>query len=87
MIGLNGSADDVATSKIYKGFQTIIPAKIRNEMDITLEDTLNWKIEDDVIVVKVKKQRSLNDLAQFAISLDEETDVVELKKKSGRGER
>lgn len=83
---MNGSVDGVESSKIYKGFQTIIPIKIRKEMDITLEDTLNWKIEDDVIVVKVKKQRPLNDLAQFAISLDEETDVVDLKKKSGRGE-
>lgn len=78
--------DDVVSSKIYKGFQTIIPSKIRNEIGITLEDTLNWRIEKDVIIVEVEKQRPLSDLAKFAISLDEETDVVDLKRKSGRGE-
>ena len=37
-------------------------------------------------IMEVEKQRPLSDLAKFAISLDEETDVVDLKKKSGRGE-
>ena len=78
--------DGMVSSKIYKGFQTVIPSKIRNEMDITVEDTLNWRIEKDVIIVEVEKQRPLSDLAKFAISLDEETDVVEIKRKSGRGE-
>lgn len=32
---------------------------------------------------KTKKQRPLSDLAKFAISLDEKTDVVKLKKESG----
>ncbi|WP_405267609.1 AbrB/MazE/SpoVT family DNA-binding domain-containing protein [Methanobrevibacter sp.] len=78
--------DGVVSSKIYKGFQTIIPSKIRKEIGITLEDTLNWRIEEDVIIVEVEKQRPLSDLAKFAISLDEETDAVDLKRKSGRGE-
>lgn len=33
--------------------------------------------------MKNKKQRPLTDLAKFAISLDEETDVVLLKKQAG----
>ena len=78
--------DGIVSSKIYKGFQTIIPSKIRDEIGITLEDTLNWRVEKDVIIVEVEKQRPLSDLAKFAISLDEETDVVDLKRKSGRGE-
>ena len=78
--------DEVASSKIYKGFQTVIPSKIRNEIGITLEDTLNWRIEEDVIIVEVEKQRPLSDLAKFAIDLDEETNAVDLKRKSGRGE-
>lgn len=76
----------VSSSKIYKGFQTVIPSKIRNEIGITLEDTLNWRIERGMIIVEVEKQRPLSDLAKFAITIDEETDAVELKKKSGRGE-
>ena len=39
-----------------------------------------------MIIVEVEKQRPLSDLADFAISLDEKTDVVDLKRKSGRGE-
>ncbi len=78
--------DNVVSSKIYKGFQTVIPSKIRKEIGIDIEDTLNWRIENDVIIVEVEKQRPLTDLARFAISLDEETDAVDLKRKSGRGE-
>ena len=78
--------DGIVSSKIYKGFQTVIPSKIRDEIGITLEDTLNWRVEKDVIIVEVEKQRPLSDLAKFAISLDEETDGVDLKRRSGRGE-
>ena len=78
--------DGIVSSKIYKGFQTVIPSKIRDEIGITLEDTLNWRVEKDVIIVEVEKQRPFSDLAKFAISLDEETDVDDLKRKSGRGE-
>lgn len=78
--------DGIVSSKIYNGFHTVIPNKIRDEIGITLEDTLNWRVEKDVIIVEVEKQRPLSDLAKFAISLDEETDVVDLKRKSGRGE-
>ena len=78
--------DGIVSSKIYKGFQTVIPSKIRDDIGITLEDTLNWRVEKDVIIVEVEKQRPLSDLAKFAISLDEETDVVDLKRRSGRGE-
>ena len=35
--------------------------------------------------MKKEEQRPLSDLANFAISLEEETDVVELKRQSGKG--
>lgn len=78
--------DSIVSSKIYKGFQTVIPSKIRDQIDIHIEDTLKWRVEKDVIIVEVEKQRPLSDLTDFAISLDEKTDVVDLKRKSGRGE-
>lgn len=83
---MKSSVDEIASSKIYKGFQTIIPSKIRKEIGIEIEDTLKWSIKNDVIIVEVEKQRPLTDLAKFAISLDEESDVVDLKRKSGKGE-
>ena len=72
-------------SKVYKGFQTVIPNKIRKELDIHIEDTLNWKIEGEYMVVKVNKQKSLRDLEKFSIYVNEKTDSVDLKKRSGRG--
>lgn len=73
-------------SKVYKGFQTVIPSKIRNELNIDVEDTLSWKIEGEYMVVKVNKQKSLRDLEKFSIYVNEKTNSVDLKKKSGRGE-
>ena len=83
---MNNFSSEVISSKIYKGFQTVIPSKIRNELDINLEDTLNWKIEGDLMIIEVVKQKPLRDLEKFAIYVDKEFDSVELKKKSGRGE-
>jgi bifunctional DNA-binding transcriptional regulator/antitoxin component of YhaV-PrlF toxin-antitoxin module len=83
---MNNVSREVISSKIYKGFQTVIPSKIRNELDINIEDTLNWNIEGDLIIVEIVKQKPLRDLEKFAIYTDKELDSVELKKKSGRGE-
>lgn len=66
---------------IYKGFQTTIPSKIRKEMNITLDDELDWKIKDGDIIIKVENQGSLDELAGL-YSWDEKTDAVELKKRS-----
>ncbi len=83
---MNNFSQEIITSKIYKGFQTVIPSKIRKELDINVEDTLNWKINGDLMIIEVVKQKPLRDLEKFAIYVDEEVDSVELKKKSGRGE-
>ena len=83
---MNNFSQEIITSKIYKGFQTVIPSKIRKELDINVEDTLNWKINGDLMIIEVVKQKPLRDLEKFAMYVDEEVDSVELKKKSGRGE-
>ena len=54
--------------------------------DFQFGENINWKIEKDVNILEEEKQRPLTDLEKFAISLDEETDVVDLKRESGRGE-
>jgi len=83
---MNNLTNERITSKIYKGFQTVIPSKIRSELDINIEDSLNWKIDGDLMIIEVVKQKPLSDLEKFAIYVDEKVDSVELKKKSGRGE-
>ena len=79
-------SNEKITSKIYKGFQTVIPSKIRKALDITIEDTLNWKIDGDLMIIEIVRQKPLRDLEKFSIYANEEIDSVELKKKSGRGE-
>lgn len=54
-------------SKVYKGYQTTIPREIRKQLDIHLEDQLKWYIEDDEIILEIKKQRNLNDYKDFII--------------------
>ncbi len=38
------------------------------------------------MAVKVNKQKSLKELEKFSIYVNEKTDSVDLKKRSGRGE-
>ena len=52
-------------SNIYKGFQIHIPKVIREKHKLTLEDKLIWESRDDGILIKVKRQRNLSDLANL----------------------
>jgi len=76
----------VTTTRIYKGFQTVVPSDIRKKIDLKQNDKLDWGIDSNGdIKIKVKKEKTLDDLSGL-ISLPYETDAVELKKKSQRGE-
>ena len=73
-------------TKLYKGFQTVVPAEIRKELDLRMDDLLDWTIEDGKMVIEIKRQRPISDLSRFVIKGTGPTDAVELKKKAGRGE-
>ena len=73
-------------TKLYKGYQTVVPAEIREELGLSIDDTLDWSIEDGKMVVEIKRQRPISDLSRFVIKDTESTDAVELKKKAGRGD-
>ncbi|MBX7077075.1 MAG: AbrB/MazE/SpoVT family DNA-binding domain-containing protein [Methanobacteriaceae archaeon] len=76
----------MTTTRIYKGFQTVVPSDIRKKIDLKQNDKLDWGIDSNGdIKIKVKKEKTLDDLSGL-ISLPYETDAVELKKKSQRGE-
>jgi len=49
------SAKSVVTSK----FQTTIPKSIRDNMNLSVSDTLDWEIENDKIVVRTIKNNFL----------------------------
>jgi len=50
------SAKSVVTSK----FQTTIPKRIRENMNLSVSDTLDWKIENKKIVVRTIKNNFLS---------------------------
>ena len=76
----------MTTTRIYKGFQTVVPSDIRKKIDLKQNDKLDWGIDSNGdIKIKVKKEKTLDDLSGL-ISLPYETDAVELKKNSQRGE-
>ena len=76
----------MVVTKLYKGFQTVVPSEIREELNLTIEDSLDWSIEEGKMVIEIKRQRPISDLSEFVITDSEATDAVEIKKKSGRGE-
>ncbi|MBC2711083.1 MAG: AbrB/MazE/SpoVT family DNA-binding domain-containing protein [Desulfosarcina sp.] len=49
------SAKSVVTSK----FQTTIPKIIRENLKLSVSDTLNWEVENDKIVVRTNKKNFL----------------------------
>ena len=48
-----------ATSRITSKFQTTIPKVVRENLKLTVSDTLNWEIENDKIIVRTNKNKFL----------------------------
>lgn len=44
-------------TKVSRGFQTVLPAKIREKFDVGPGDEVIWTIMGDEIFVRVKKKR------------------------------
>lgn len=72
-------------TKVYKGFQTVIPAKIREELNIKQSDLLEWETKEDKIILRKKEKAELSSI--IGIISDEKLDSVEATRKAGRGEK
>jgi len=70
-------------TKISKGYQTVVPAKLRKSRGISPGDRLVWEEEKGEIKIKVKKRKTLKDIAGM---INVGGDAVEWKKKAQRGE-
>lgn len=75
----------MVSTRVYKGYQTIIPKTIRNQMKIKEKDILDWTTKDNKIIMTVRRKRELNDL--IALISDDSLDSVESTKKTGMGEK
>jgi len=76
----------VISTKVYKGFQMIIPSEIRKELGITDVDIADWVVnkKNNTAIVSFRKKPSLHDLAGMG-KLDKVTNAVDLKHKSQKG--
>ena len=74
------------STKIYKGYQTVIPSKIRKELNIKENEIVEWKTDKKTrtVTLSFRKKESILDLAGI-IEMDEDTNAVELKHKVQRG--
>ena len=67
---------------ISKGYQTVVPAKIRRAHDILPGDVLEWKDTEKGIMVQPRKKRTLKDIIGLVKG---EGDAVESKKQIQKG--
>ncbi|HUW67286.1 MAG TPA: AbrB/MazE/SpoVT family DNA-binding domain-containing protein, partial [Candidatus Nanoarchaeia archaeon] len=65
-------------TKISKGYQTVIPSKIRKAYNIKPGDILDWTETEKGILVQPRKKRTLQDITGL---IKTEGDAVESKKK------
>ena len=69
---------------ISKGYQTVVPAKIRKTHHIMPGDVIEWVDDKKGIHVHIRKKRTLNDIIGIVKS---EGDAVESKKFIQKGAR
>lgn len=69
---------------ISKGYQTVVPAKIRKAHKIMPGDVLKWTDSEEGILVQPRKKRTLKDITGLVKT---EGDAVESKKRAQKGLR
>ena len=72
----------MSETKVSKGYQTVIPAKIRKSYKITPGDVLEWIDTEEGILVHPRRKRTLQDIVGLVKT---EGDAVESKKRVQKG--
>ena len=67
---------------ISKGYQTVVPAKIRKAHKIMPGDVLEWIDSEKGIIVQPRKKRTINDIIGLVKT---EGDAIESKKRIQMG--
>lgn len=68
------------TTKVDKNNQTTIPHKIMKELDIEVDDIIEWVLDDDkILTLNFRKKVKFEDM-RGSINIDEKTNAVELEK-------
>ncbi|KZX10960.1 AbrB/MazE/SpoVT family DNA-binding domain-containing protein [Methanobrevibacter curvatus] len=75
------------TTKIYKGFQTVIPSEIRKKLNIEIEDIVEWFMDEKGnINLEFRKKTGFYDIKEMG-EAPYNTDAVKLKKMVARGKK
>jgi AbrB family looped-hinge helix DNA binding protein len=72
----------MSETRVSKGYQTVIPAKIRKSYKITPGDVLEWIDTEEGILVHPRRKRTLQDIVGLVKT---EGDAVESKKRVQKG--
>ncbi len=72
----------LSETKVSKGYQTVVPSKIRKAHNIIPGDILEWTDTNNGILVRPRKKRTLEDITGLVRS---EGDAVGSKKKVQMG--
>ena len=72
-------------TKISKGYQVVVPAKLRKKYCLIPGDRLLWEDRKGELRVRIRKRLTWKDIAGM-VAGEKRTNAVELKKKAQRGE-
>jgi bifunctional DNA-binding transcriptional regulator/antitoxin component of YhaV-PrlF toxin-antitoxin module len=73
-------------TKLYKGWQTVVPLEIRKKLNVDSKDVLEWNITPNgKAIVTFKKKKTIHDIVGIAHS-EKKTNAVKLKKRAQLGE-
>lgn len=52
----------LSESRVSKGYLTVVPKGIRRAASIGEGDVLEWEVDDDRVVVRKRKRRTISDI-------------------------
>jgi AbrB family looped-hinge helix DNA binding protein len=74
----------LSETTISSGYSTVIPAKVRKQLDISPGDILIWDIEGGELRLRPRKKESLQDIVGI---ISKGGDAVDSKRRIQRGSR
>lgn len=75
------------STKIYKGFQTVIPSEIRNKLKLEVDDIVEWFMDENgSIQINFRKRSNFEDIIGIG-QTGYKTNSVKLKKMASKGKR
>ncbi|MDR3223624.1 MAG: AbrB/MazE/SpoVT family DNA-binding domain-containing protein [Methanobrevibacter sp.] len=75
----------ISTTKMYDGYQTVIPSEIRKKLNINNNDILEWNTtKDGKAEITFRGKKSIKSIIGIAHS-EKPTNAVELKKMVQKG--